>query len=71
MVPDLPGCVAAGNSVEEVRELISTATFLLLELMIQGGEKLPKPTENLEFVIEKDAAAEFCTWVEVRIPQVA
>ena len=67
MVPDLPGCVAAGDSVEEVRELISQAIFLHLELMIQAGEKLPEPSEKLEFVIEKDSGEEFCTWVEAAV----
>jgi predicted RNase H-like HicB family nuclease len=70
MVPDLPGCVAAGDSVEDVRELISRAIFLHLELMVQGGEKIPEPSERLEFVIDKEGE-EFCTWVEVRAPQVA
>jgi predicted RNase H-like HicB family nuclease len=71
MVPNLPGCVAAGDSVEEVRDLISQAIFLHLEMMVQSGEKFPDPTEKMEFVIEKDAGEEFCTWVEVQIPQLA
>ena len=71
MVPDLLGCVAAGDSVEEVRELISQAIFFHLELMVQAGEKLPQPSERLEFIVDKDAGEEFCTWVEVRIPQLA
>ena len=33
MVPDLPGCVAAGDTVEEVRKLIAEGITLHLELM--------------------------------------
>jgi hypothetical protein len=39
--------------------------------MLQGGEKIPEPSERLEFVIDKEAEEEFCTWVEVRAPQSA
>jgi predicted RNase H-like HicB family nuclease len=71
MVPDLPGCVAVGDSVEEVRKLITQAIPLHLEMMVQSGEKIPEPTERMEFVVDEAAGEEFCTWVEVRIPQMA
>jgi predicted RNase H-like HicB family nuclease len=46
MVPELPGCVVAGDSVEEVRGLISEAILLHLEMMVQSGEKPPEPTRR-------------------------
>jgi predicted RNase H-like HicB family nuclease len=43
-VPDLPGCVAAGETQEEVRELIEGAINLHLRGMREDGEPIPEPT---------------------------
>lgn len=43
-VPDLPGCVAVGESREEVENLIAEAIPLHIELMRQQGEPVPPPT---------------------------
>lgn len=39
-VPDLPGCVAVGESVEEVRQLIQEAIELHLRSMRESGEHM-------------------------------
>lgn len=69
MVPDLPGCVAAAESVEKVRKLIAEAIGLHLEMMRLSGEAAPSPTQQLEFAIDDETEEEFCTWVEVAIPE--
>ncbi|MBY0228755.1 MAG: type II toxin-antitoxin system HicB family antitoxin [Gemmataceae bacterium] len=43
-VPDLPGCVATGASVEEVERLIREAIELHIEGMIEDGTPVPEPT---------------------------
>ena len=43
-VPDLPGCVATGKTLEKVRRLIREAVQLHLEGMRQDGERIPEPT---------------------------
>ena len=43
-VPDLPGCVAAGETQEEVRELIEGAIDLHLRGMREDCEPIPEPT---------------------------
>lgn len=43
-VPDLPGCVAVGESVEEVKALIKEAIELHLEGMREDGETIPEPS---------------------------
>lgn len=43
-VPDLPGCVAAGASREEVTRLIATAIPLHVASLRAHGEAVPKPT---------------------------
>jgi predicted RNase H-like HicB family nuclease len=43
-VPDLPGCIAAAESLEEVLELIREAVDFHLEGMREAGEEISQPT---------------------------
>ena len=43
-VPDLPGCVSCGDTVDEVRALIAEAVELHLESLRSHGEAIPPPT---------------------------
>lgn len=43
-LPDLPGCVAAGESREEAISLITEAVKDHIELMVEHGERVPDPT---------------------------
>ncbi len=54
-VPDLPGCVAIGESIEEVRQLISEAIAFHVEGLREEGEPIPPPLSTVEF-IEVNAA---------------
>lgn len=49
-VPDLPGCVAVGESRAEVVQLIQEAVELHLQSLQEQGEKTPSPTSSVEFV---------------------
>ncbi|MCH8474740.1 MAG: type II toxin-antitoxin system HicB family antitoxin [Opitutales bacterium] len=49
-VPDLPGCVAVGESRSEVVALIREAIEFHLEGMKEDGEKLPEPHSETEYV---------------------
>ena len=49
-VPDLPGCVAAGESREEVLALIREAIEFHLEDLKEGGQPVPFPTSSSEIV---------------------
>jgi predicted RNase H-like HicB family nuclease len=64
-VPDLPGCVAAGRTVEKTRKRIAEAITLHLEAMRRAGENIPAPTQQIEFAIDPAGDEEFCTWVDV------
>ena len=64
-VPDLPGCVATGTTVEQARQMIAEAIEMHLELMQQSGESLPAPTTTFELAVDEEADEELCTWVEV------
>lgn len=68
-VPDLPGCIATGTSVEHARQIIAEAIEMHLELMQQSGEHIPSPSMSYEFAIDDDSPEELCTWVEIEAPQ--
>ena len=41
--PDLPGCVAAGDTRDEVEPLIREAIELYIEAVHEKGEPVPQP----------------------------
>lgn len=43
-VPDLPGCVTTGRTIEETRQLIAEAIEFHIEAMCRRGEPVPEPT---------------------------
>ncbi len=49
-VPDLPGCVAAGSSRQEVERLIRGAIQMHLEGMREDGDPIPAPTSWTDLV---------------------
>jgi predicted RNase H-like HicB family nuclease len=42
--PDLPGCVAAGETTNEVRRLMREAIELHIRGMIEDGQPVPEPS---------------------------
>jgi predicted RNase H-like HicB family nuclease len=64
-VPDLPGCIATGTTVEHSRQMIAEAIEMHRELMQQSGESIPTPSSRFEFAVDNDSDEELCTWVEV------
>jgi predicted RNase H-like HicB family nuclease len=49
-VPDLPGCVASGNSVEDVRRKIRDAIRFHIEGLREDGLPVPQPTTIADYV---------------------
>jgi predicted RNase H-like HicB family nuclease len=49
-VPDLPGCVAAAETREEVLQLIREAIESHLEEMRKEGLAAPEPSSSAEYV---------------------
>jgi predicted RNase H-like HicB family nuclease len=71
MVPDLPGCVAAGSSIEEVRSLIAEAIGYHLEDMQHKRQPIPEPSQHFELDLDELEEGELCTWVDVKDLQLA
>ena len=49
-VPDLPGCVAAGATRDEVVKLIQEAIEFHIEGLKDDGQPIPEATLTIEFV---------------------
>ncbi len=49
-VPDLPGCIATGSTVEEAESLLREAIELHLEGMREDGIPIPEPTSVVDYV---------------------
>lgn len=49
-VPDLPGYVAVGETVEEVTQRIQEAIAFHLEALREAGEPIPDPASDLTYV---------------------
>jgi predicted RNase H-like HicB family nuclease len=54
-VPDVPGCVATGKTLEEVKQQIQEALLFHFEGMLEDSELIP-------------ASTTICDYVEVSIP---
>ena len=48
--PDLPGCVAVGDTVEEVEQRMREAILLHLEGLREDHFPLPQPTSRAEYI---------------------
>lgn len=48
--PDLPGCVAVGESADEAIELMRGAVTMHLESMRDAGEPVPPPTSQAVYI---------------------
>ncbi|CAH1086153.1 type II toxin-antitoxin system HicB family antitoxin [Candidatus Nitrotoga sp. 1052] len=49
-VPDLPGCVATGFTVEEIEREIREAIEFHIEGHIEDGLPIPQPTSIVEYL---------------------
>ena len=60
VAPELPGCTAFGETVEEALEEIKTAIDLWIETAKKEGRKIPQPAgkELLKAVVEDSAVSQ-------------
>ncbi|MBV8699821.1 type II toxin-antitoxin system HicB family antitoxin [Bradyrhizobium sp.] len=49
-VPDLPGCVATGDTIAEVEEEIRAAIRFHIEGLAADGIAVPEPTSIAEYI---------------------
>ncbi len=49
-VPDLPGCIATGQTLEEIEKQIQEAIQLHLLGMREDGLPIPEPSSQVEYI---------------------
>ena len=47
--PDLPGCIATGDTIEDVKRLMQEGIEFHLEGMRADGENIPDPTTLVDY----------------------
>ena len=79
--PDFPGCISAGETLEEARRMAPEALELHVNGMIEDGETLPSPTtldavmadpENSDavaFIVSLPEAPERTVRVNITLPE--
>lgn len=50
MVPDLPGCIGAADTIEELEELMREAVEFHIDGMRLRGEEVPPPSTRVSTV---------------------
>jgi len=54
--PDFPGCVTAGQNVDEIKDLAQEALSLHIQGMIEDGLQLPAPLKLEDIMADTDYA---------------
>jgi len=49
-VPDLPGCVSTGSSIQEVEDRIREAIQFHLEGLREDGQPVPQPSSRVDYM---------------------
>ena len=49
-VPDLPGCIAVGDTLTEVQQSIREAIALYVEVLREDGQPVPPPSSQVAYV---------------------
>ncbi len=50
-IPDIPGCIAAGRTIEETKKNIQEALAMHLEGLKEDGIPSPKPKAKVDYVV--------------------
>ena len=56
-VPDLPGCIAVGETMKEVKELIAEAIAFHIEGLREDGDVVPPPSSRLLVQSDPDVSS--------------
>jgi len=46
-VPDRPGCIAVGHTIDETSECMRTSIRLHIDMLRELGEPVPEPTSHV------------------------
>lgn len=66
--PDLPGCVSAGDTIEETLDMAKEAATLYVETLLEDGDDVPNPSNPDAIAVDDDINVAMLALVEVIIP---
>ena len=66
--PDFPGCVTAGETIDEAKDMAWEALEGHIQLVLEEGERLPEPSSLEAVMSHPDHADAVAFLVEVRTP---
>jgi len=49
-IPDLPGCIVAGKTIPEIKDMMDKAVKMHLEGMREDGEPIPEPSTTADYI---------------------
>lgn len=49
-VPDLPGCITTGRTIEEIQHNMREAIQLHLDGLAEDGEPIPQPETKVDYI---------------------
>ncbi len=68
--PDLPGCISAADTLEELRPMIEEALGFHIEGMIEDGEAVPEPS-TLDEILKTEGYTDAVAVMVVKAPEMA
>lgn len=64
--PDFPGCITAGRTIDEAKDMAQEALQFHFDGMVEDGEQIPEPS-GLEAILDQEAVAYFI--VSISLPR--
>jgi len=52
--PDFPGCITAGSSIDEAKDMAHDALYLHIKGMLEDGETIPTPLKLEDIMADPD-----------------
>ena len=67
--PDFPGCVTAGNTLDEAKDMAHDALALHIKGMLEDGETIPVPSK-LEDIVDNPEYSDTAAILVVSAPEI-
>jgi predicted RNase H-like HicB family nuclease len=65
--PDFPGCITAGNTIDEAKDMAQEALSGHITVMDEFGDKIPEPS-NLEKIVSSNSDEKYIAFFIVSVP---
>jgi|HubBroStandDraft_6_1064221.scaffolds.fasta_scaffold1277878_1 predicted RNase H-like HicB family nuclease len=66
--PDFPGCISAGDTLDEAMVNAAEALELWAEAMIESGQKIPAARSLTELKVDSEVAEDLARYMVALIP---